>query len=65
VVDGDPKQRTAAVLIMRALIKEALRGNVRATQLCIEQIDGKVPLPVDATNMSFTLALTNDDRNDE
>ncbi len=43
IVDGDPKGRTAGELVMRALIKEAMRGNVRAAEICMDRIDGKVP----------------------
>ena len=46
LVEGDPKQRTAAELVVRALIKEALKGNVRAMEICLERVDGKMPLPV-------------------
>jgi hypothetical protein len=46
VVDGDPKGRTAGQLAMRALIKEALRGNVRAAEICLNRIDGAVPQQV-------------------
>ena len=46
LVEGDPKQRTAAEVIIRALIREAMRGNVRAMEICLERVDGKTPLPV-------------------
>ena len=46
VVDGDPKGRTAGELAMRALIKEAMRGNVRAAEICLNRIDGAVPQQV-------------------
>ncbi len=45
-VDGDPKERTAAELVVRAIIKEAMKGNVRAMEICLERVDGKMPLPV-------------------
>ena len=45
-MEGDPKQRTAAELVVRALIKEAIKGNVRAVEICLERVDGKVPVPV-------------------
>lgn len=48
VVEGDPKQRTAGELVMRAVIREAIKGNVRAAELCLERVDGKMPLPVTA-----------------
>jgi uncharacterized protein DUF5681 len=46
MVEGDPKQRTAAELVVRALIKEAIKGNVRAAEICLERVDGKMPLAV-------------------
>ncbi len=45
-VEGDPKERTFAELVVRSIIKEAIKGNVRAMELCLDRVDGKVPVPL-------------------
>jgi hypothetical protein len=56
---GDPAERTYMQLMIEGLVKQAIKGNVYATALVFERLEGRMPLPIEADQPAVINVIVN------